>query len=185
MSFTSGRIDEHGRAWPVQWLVDHLGITLEDIAELAGFSRRAGTRWAHWETFSDVRADLLACRLGLTPREVWPNWDDGVLDDPDIETRPDPGPGGRRQPCTYADDPGRRPARRTRAGRRRLSEQWGPVARQRRLAAGLSQDDLAALTGLNRKTIGRLERTEFYPSEPTQQAIAAALGLDTRELFPC
>ena len=47
-----------------------------------------------------------------------------------------------------------------------------------RLAAGLSQDDLATLSGLSRKTVNRLEAGVIDPRLSTLEVVARALGMD-------
>lgn len=46
-----------------------------------------------------------------------------------------------------------------------------------RVAAGLSQDDLASLSGLSRKTINRLEAGAIDPRLSTLEVVARALGM--------
>jgi transcriptional regulator with XRE-family HTH domain len=57
--------------------------------------------------------------------------------------------------------------------------------RLRRLGAGLNQDDLAELTGLDQSYISLLERGERKrPSAKTLKILAAALGCDITDLMP-
>jgi transcriptional regulator with XRE-family HTH domain len=58
-----------------------------------------------------------------------------------------------------------------------LQERFGRVIRQRREAAGLSQEKLAALAGLHRTYISLLERGKRMPSIEVVRVVAA--GLDT------
>ena len=60
----------------------------------------------------------------------------------------------------------------------RNAEDFGRALRQRRRAVGLTQDEVAAVIGVNRRVIGELER-----GKPTVQLnialrAAEALGLD-------
>jgi DNA-binding XRE family transcriptional regulator len=66
-------------------------------------------------------------------------------------------------------------ADRVRAMLRRLVD--GRIALQRRLEAGLTQDEVAQRAGVSRRTVGRLEDGEHVRPESTVQ-IATALGLD-------
>ena len=53
----------------------------------------------------------------------------------------------------------------------------------RRKAKNLTQAQLAAVTGLNRATIGRIENEEFMPSIDQLQTLAEALDFDITGLF--
>lgn len=45
------------------------------IAEACGVERGAVQRWrAGKTTLDEYRADEIACRLGLHPKEIWSNW---------------------------------------------------------------------------------------------------------------
>jgi predicted ATPase/class 3 adenylate cyclase/ribosome-binding protein aMBF1 (putative translation factor) len=58
------------------------------------------------------------------------------------------------------------------------SKSFGAILRQRRLAAGLSQDELAQRSGLSRRGLADLERgARNYPHGDTVRRIAEALGL--------
>ncbi len=57
-----------------------------------------------------------------------------------------------------------------------LQRQFGKVLRRRRLAAGLSQEALAARANLHRNHVGLLERGLRMPSILVVQQLAAALG---------
>lgn len=56
------------------------------------------------------------------------------------------------------------------------------LASQRKLK-GLTQTDLAKLSGLNRSTIGRIESNSFMPSIDQLQALADALEIDVTSFF--
>jgi transcriptional regulator with XRE-family HTH domain len=58
-----------------------------------------------------------------------------------------------------------------------LRQQFGSVSRQRRLAAGLSQEELADRAGLHRTYISLLERGQRTPSIEVVRQLAN--GLDT------
>jgi transcriptional regulator with XRE-family HTH domain len=57
--------------------------------------------------------------------------------------------------------------------------------RLRRISAGLNQDELAGLTGLDQSYISLLERGERkHPSARTLKILAEALGCDITDLMP-
>lgn len=56
------------------------------------------------------------------------------------------------------------------------------VMRTRRLALGMSQADLAAAVGLDKRQIRRYEQSEAQPTFPAFRAIAHALGVSLDEL---
>jgi transcriptional regulator with XRE-family HTH domain len=58
------------------------------------------------------------------------------------------------------------------------SEVFAGRLRELRVAAGLSQKDLADKTGMAKDFISRLERAERSPSWETALALAAALGVE-------
>jgi transcriptional regulator with XRE-family HTH domain len=61
-------------------------------------------------------------------------------------------------------------------------ETFGALLARFRLRAGLAQNGLARLTGINVGTVNRLERDQRLPATRQQVlAIAAALGLSTAE----
>ena len=68
------------------------------------------------------------------------------------------------------------PGRDVRAG-------FGLAVRQRRTQAGISQERLAELAGLERAYVSALERGKRNPTLLTQQRIAAALGVTLRQLI--
>ena len=55
------------------------------------------------------------------------------------------------------------------------------VIRQRK-AMGLTQIDLAGITGINRSMIGRIESEKFRPSTDQLEALAEALNFDVTDL---
>lgn len=65
-----------------------------------------------------------------------------------------------------------------------LRKQWGEAVRARREELGLSQAELATAVGLHQTAISRLENGQFYPSVPTQLALARELRREVDELFP-
>lgn len=54
----------------------------------------------------------------------------------------------------------------------------------RRIALGLDQTDVAALTDLAAVTISRLENGHHRPTRVTQRALAAALECEIGDIFP-
>lgn len=70
----------------------------------------------------------------------------------------------------------------TRKGRRApasLAKQIGEKARTARLAAGLTQEDVAERVRLATEVYGRLERGKMLPSVPTLYRICHALGVSS------
>jgi transcriptional regulator with XRE-family HTH domain len=57
------------------------------------------------------------------------------------------------------------------------SAAFGVVVRQQRRALGLSQEELASRAGLDRTTIGRVERGEFRVTLDAAEAMALACGV--------
>lgn len=56
--------------------------------------------------------------------------------------------------------------------------------RAARLAAGVTQEQLAARTGMRQSSISKLETTATNPSWRVVQRLAEALRADPRDLFP-
>lgn len=61
---------------------------------------------------------------------------------------------------------------------RKRRQQMATVVREARVAAGLSQAELAERIGVHKGTIGNLERGEHEPSPETLSAVESALGID-------
>jgi transcriptional regulator with XRE-family HTH domain len=59
----------------------------------------------------------------------------------------------------------------------------GDVIRKARVAAQLTQEDLADRSGLDRSYIGGIERGERNPTFSVIEKIAAGLGISLAELF--
>lgn len=55
--------------------------------------------------------------------------------------------------------------------------------RRRRIERGLSQEALAALAGLHRTYVGSVERAERNISIDNMERLAAALGVEVRDLL--
>ena len=55
--------------------------------------------------------------------------------------------------------------------------------REHRQARGLDQAELAALVGVRRETIGRLEKGLYNPSLKLAMDLAKVLGVSVEELF--
>lgn len=60
---------------------------------------------------------------------------------------------------------------------------FGDSVRRARLAAGMTQEDLADRSGLDRSYIGGVERGERNPTLTVIEKIAAGLGLPVSHLF--
>ena len=59
----------------------------------------------------------------------------------------------------------------------------GNTLRERRAERGLTQEQLADLVGVTRKTINTVERGVFVPSTVLALKLARALGLPVEQLF--
>lgn len=64
-----------------------------------------------------------------------------------------------------------------------LAKQIGGKAREARLAAGLTQEDVAERVRLATEVYGRLERGRMLPSVPTLYRICHALGISSDEIL--
>jgi transcriptional regulator with XRE-family HTH domain len=64
-----------------------------------------------------------------------------------------------------------------------VNEQFAANLRRERLAAGLSQEQLASRTGLHPTEISRLERATRTPRLPTIARLARALDIDAGRLL--
>lgn len=60
---------------------------------------------------------------------------------------------------------------------------FGCVVRNIRMASSLTQEDLAAQSGLDRSYIGGIERGERNPTLAVIEKIADGLGISLAELF--
>lgn len=58
------------------------------------------------------------------------------------------------------------------------AERLGEALRKRRKTLGLSQDDVAAVVGVNRRVVGELERGKATVQLDIVLRVAGALGLD-------
>lgn len=61
---------------------------------------------------------------------------------------------------------------------------WGESLSRSRIAAEMSQAELATRTGLRIPTIWRIENGKRYPSESVKRKLAGALRRSIGELFP-
>lgn len=66
---------------------------------------------------------------------------------------------------------------------RRLARKFGDGLRNRRKRLGHTQDDLAAMTGVNRRFISELERGKGTSYLGPALAAAEVLGVDVSSLF--
>lgn len=64
----------------------------------------------------------------------------------------------------------------------RIAKTFGSVVRERRLAAGLAQEQLALLANSDRSFVGKVERGENQPSLILILRLAKALGCGAGEL---
>ncbi len=69
------------------------------------------------------------------------------------------------------------------AGGNRKSNRFGKAVRKARTAAGLTQEELADHSGLDRSYIGGVERGERNPTLSVIEKIAEGLGVTLAELF--
>ena len=67
-------------------------------------------------------------------------------------------------------------------GERPLARRFGTVVRQRRLEAGLSQEEFADRCGLHRTYIGAIERAEKNVTLETAARVASALDFQLHQL---
>jgi transcriptional regulator with XRE-family HTH domain len=56
--------------------------------------------------------------------------------------------------------------------------------RRARKDAKLTQEQLAAKSGVDQTSISRIEVTSSQPSEDTKKRLAEALGVDVSDIFP-
>ncbi len=67
--------------------------------------------------------------------------------------------------------------------KRQRANRFGKAVRKARTAAGLTQEDLADRSGLDRSYIGGVERGERNPTLTVIEKIADGLGISIAELF--
>lgn len=65
----------------------------------------------------------------------------------------------------------------------KITRLFGMKIKIERIKRNLSQEELAALSGISRPTIGAIERAENIPSIETAASIVRALNLDLDKLF--
>jgi XRE family transcriptional regulator, regulator of sulfur utilization len=63
-----------------------------------------------------------------------------------------------------------------------LAQAFGAAVRESRLRAGLAQEDLAHLAGIERSHVGKIERGEHAPTLVVAFKLARALGVGPGEL---
>lgn len=68
-------------------------------------------------------------------------------------------------------------------GEHEKSNRFGQAVREARAAAGLTQEELADRSGLDRSYMGGVERGERNPTLSVIEKIAEGLGLPLAELF--
>ena len=69
------------------------------------------------------------------------------------------------------------------AKKKQRTNRFGNAVRNARTAAGLTQEDLADRSGLDRSYIGGIERGERNPTLSVIEKIADGLGISLAELF--
>jgi transcriptional regulator with XRE-family HTH domain len=69
------------------------------------------------------------------------------------------------------------------ANKKQKPNKFGNAVRKARTAAGLTQEDLADRSGLDRSYIGGVERGERNPTLSVIEKIADGLGISLAELF--
>lgn len=69
------------------------------------------------------------------------------------------------------------------ANKKQRINRFGNAVRNARTAAGLTQEDLAYRSGLDRSYIGGVERGERNPTLSVIEKIADGLGVTVAELF--
>ena len=69
------------------------------------------------------------------------------------------------------------------AGKKRKSNRFGEAVREARTANGLTQEELASRSGLDRSYIGGVERGERNPTLSVIERIAEGIGIALPELF--
>ena len=69
------------------------------------------------------------------------------------------------------------------ANKDQKTNRFGNAVRKARIAAGLTQEDLADRSGLDRSYIGGVERGERNPTLSVIERIAESLGVSLAELF--
>ncbi len=69
------------------------------------------------------------------------------------------------------------------ANKKQRTNRFGNAVRNARTAAGLTQEDLAERSGLDRSYIGGVERGERNPTLTVIEKIADGLGVSLAELF--
>jgi len=69
------------------------------------------------------------------------------------------------------------------ANKKQVTNRFGNAVRNARTAAGLTQEDLADRSGLDRSYIGGVERGERNPTLSVIEKIADGLGVSLAELF--
>lgn len=65
----------------------------------------------------------------------------------------------------------------------RLAELWGQRLREARIEAGLTQEALAELCGVDQQMISHWERGLGAPRDPTRPRLARALDMSVHDLF--
>ncbi|MCL5052113.1 MAG: helix-turn-helix domain-containing protein [Gammaproteobacteria bacterium] len=68
-------------------------------------------------------------------------------------------------------------------GEKQKSNRFGEAVRKARTAVGLTQEELADRSGLDRSYIGGVERGERNPTLTVIEKIAKGLGVTLAELF--
>lgn len=69
---SEGRVG--GPKWPLEPVLQLTDLSPGALAQVAGYSRKSGERWAAAGVVGDAVADELAVVLGLHPALIWDDW---------------------------------------------------------------------------------------------------------------
>ncbi|WP_040277482.1 helix-turn-helix domain-containing protein, partial [Xanthomonas citri] len=86
-------------------------------------------------------------------------------------------------PSSQTREPPRKPGRFTTRYEAEPAQAFGKAVRACRLEQGIAQEELAALAGIERSHMGKIERGQHLPSLALVLKIAAALKMSATELM--